>query len=175
METHAQSSRGGSGESETAELRGVGGWLLLFCLILTVFSPIGRVLGAVFAFRGIAQFPEFYARLASGMRMTLALSIALASLGLVAGIQLWRVRRLGLVLAKIFLASAVVVAIASALAFIGADLPAEVSASLLRGGIRNAVFAALWAGVWYAYLRRSRRVAATYGAGWDRSASIPPN
>ncbi len=142
---------------------GVGGWLLLLCVGLTILSPlatlgnIGNSLDTVKRFS--AQFPG----LATVTYVDFALSIAVMLFGIYAGAALWGVSKGAVKTAKTyFLVRLAYAAVAFVLPFL-AGLPAQYNDALLQTGITGIVQAVIPFAVWYTYLVKSKRVKATYG------------
>lgn len=119
-------------------LNGVRGWLLLLCLILCVVSP------ALYFVR-ISFNPS---------PLWIIGGIALGSYGFVAGYKLWRIRKGAVKFARTFLIVLISVNACIALAV------AYIVSPIVAAGDLAAV---VWPGIWLLYLRRSARVAVTYG------------
>lgn len=126
----------------------VRGWLLLLCILLTLWNP--ATLAVVAASRLGSATLSWTAAL------TLLIRLAVTSVGVAAGMALWS-RRVGAVeMAKLALAlSAIEAAARLATRFGLSDAPP---------GVRLPLTAALvlFNTAWYLYLGRSRRVRATY-------------
>src|SRR5688500_846297 len=126
-------------------MSGVGGWLLVLVLLLTIWNPANLALQAA------ASVVNF------GTRSTLSIvflliRLALAGLGVAAGLALW-LRRPGAVwLAKLAL---VLLALESIV-----RLSTRVDLSSAPPGTRlpSALFVILHNGAWFLYLQTSRRV-----------------
>lgn len=134
--------------AQDAEMRGVGGWLLFFCVIVTVLGPIAFV-------SNISREP-FFLNVLLGLQMIF---------GVVVGINLWSVRESALGLLRVYLAVAVVFGLMLLAANL-LDAFARPEQSLLESigtpGLRLLKLAILAA--WYAYFHSSRRVRSTYGS-----------
>lgn len=125
----------------SGELRGVGGWLLLFCVLLTILTPLGNLL--TFKANSSGRWDIYY------------LCIIVSSLAV--GIQVWRVAPDALTWVKVYfivfsawevLRIAYVVIVNHA----GFDLPMVYRIRTL-----------LWIAIWTAYFSKSKRVRATFG------------
>jgi hypothetical protein len=131
-------------------MTGVGGWLVILILLLTLWNPASLALHAASSVWNL------------GSRSTLSLlflgaRLAITSGGVAAGIALW-LRRPGAVwLAKLVLVLFGIEAVVR--------LSTRVDLSSAPPGTRlpAAVFIVLHNAGWYWYLQRSRRVRATYG------------
>jgi hypothetical protein len=128
----------------------VRGWLLLLCLLLTLWNPL--TLAVVAASRVGSGTP------ASGLALALlAGRIIVTGVGMAAGMALWQKRPAAVQLAKSSL-------VLSALDVV-ARLSTRTGLSEAAPGTRLplAVALILFNAAWYLYLEKSRRVRATYG------------
>ena len=131
-------------------MAGVGGWLLVLVLLLTVWNP------ANLALRAAASVSNLDSRSALSL-VFLAVRLALAGIGVAAGLALW-LRRPGAVwLAKLALVLFALEAIVR--------LSTRVDLSSAPPGTRlpTAIVAIVHNGAWFLYLQNSRRVRETYG------------
>lgn len=119
-----------------APLRGVRGWLLLFCAIATVVAPLFVLLEA--AVKGVTP-------------LVLA-NLGVCALSVYAGIRLWRIAPNALRWAKAYFAVQLGLGI---LGLMGA---------LLAGSDPAAAGRVSWVIVWALYFHKSVRVRLTYGA-----------
>jgi hypothetical protein len=142
--------------------KGVGGWLLLFCLSLTVFSPL-ITLGSFAAsyYKCFQHFHRFPGLLVIAVIDTLLIP-ALVAFSIYAGVALWHIRPGAVRTAKRFLLSVLgYQAIAAVLPFMAGLPPAATGAIIIKvvdGAMTNVAFVAIW----YSYLNKSERVKATY-------------
>ena len=122
-------------------LRGVGGWLLVFCILLTVVAPF-----AVLIWAWSSQFePESI------------VNIVWAAFGVVVGMMVWNVHRSAFVLLWIYFGATLLV---FALAIVGLAQADE--AVDPRDGIllfRSLIYTVAW----FIYFKKSDRVQATFG------------
>jgi hypothetical protein len=144
------------------KLQGVRGWLLFFCVTLVLLNPLATL--GIFAF-STWQLVPIYARMPGLLVVTIVdgvVSFALMSLAVYAGISLWRVRPGAVKLANTFLLAGVVYVLVAPLFIFLAGLPAGLAASTLLGSYSTAARSLLYYAIWFSYLRRSKRVQATY-------------
>ena len=143
-------------------MRGVGGWLLLLCFGLTVFSPILVGIGIVRGY--FADSPHFAAfpRLRAVFFVDVALRLALTAYGVYAGLRLGLVRPRAVQTAKTYFACAAGYLLIGALLPFAAGLPPAADPALAQAAVEQTVPALISVGIWYAYLVRSQRVKATY-------------
>ena len=131
-------------------MAGVGGWLLLLVLLLTVWNP------ANLALRAAASVSTLDTRSTLSL-VFLALRLALAGIGVAAGLALW-LRRPGAVwlakLAFVLFSLEAIVRLSTRLDFSSAPPGTRLPAAL---------FAIFHNGAWFLYLQTSRRVRDTYG------------
>jgi len=131
------------------ELRGIGGWLLFFCLSLTILLPILHVYGLSLRDFSKGIGTEFWANVVAPAPVTLY--------GIVMGIMLWARRRNFLVHARIFLFLSMGLALAHGVG----DLATGARwLTVAAGSIVNI----LYQGLWLLYFAKSRRVANTFSA-----------
>lgn len=142
--------------------RGVGGWLLLFCLSLTVFSPL-ITLGSLAASynKCIHSFHRFPGLLVVTVIDTL-LIVGLMTFSIYAGVGLWRIRPGAVRTAKRFLLCVLgYLPIAAVLPFM-AGLPPAATGAIIIHVIDEAMSGVAFFAIWYSYLNKSERVKATY-------------
>jgi hypothetical protein len=145
------------------ELRGVKGWLLLLCLLLTIFDPFVIIATLFVVSDGMAARHDVGRDMFRLVLVTGVLKIALAVFSLYAGVSLWRILPRAVALARAYL---VAVALSSvALLFLPALFGRAVTLSkaLSQEDIFNVMLTVIYAFLWLAYLARSKRVQATYG------------
>ena len=129
------------------ELRGVGGWLLLFCIWITIVDPI-------YALRLLPFLRYIH------LNWTLPLSLLLIGYGVVTGIHLWRGRVGALMLLRVYFGLMLALTLFSiGLLFYG-TLGMHISIWSVFAWCRTFAFL----GIWVTYFRVSKRVRATYGA-----------
>jgi hypothetical protein len=133
--------------------KGLGGWLLLLCLILAVFNPLWLVLG-LFNPKGLrTQFVDVLAAID-------AVGFVLLNIGsLYAGLKLWRIRPGAVKTAKRYLLCTIgFVAFHMILTFMFGAQSARYKTEDYTETAKTIGFNAIW----YLYLLRSRRVKNTY-------------
>lgn len=144
--------------------RGVGGWLLFFCISTTVVAPLlvmGSLVILVLALVGVAVSGGD-SHVAAFLLMSGAASIVVAASGAYAGLRLWLVRSNALATVRVYL---VILGIAGVFHAVlpGLLLPIGLADQLLPHGVVRAVATAGGAAFWWLYFSHSRRVKATYG------------
>jgi hypothetical protein len=134
--------------AQPGEIRGVWGWLLFFCIILTVLGPIGFVSDI------------------SGEHFFLSVLLGLTTIfGVVVGINLWSVseRALGLLRGYFAVAAVFGLLLLAVTLFSAFARPEQSLFEALGRPIFRVLKLAILA-VWYAYFHSSRRVRSTYGS-----------
>ena len=149
------------GDDPLAGRRCVAGWLLLFCLGLTVFGPLAAV-GLAASVYSILLHGSF----TSGWRALVILDalvrMGLVAFGFCAGARLFGIHARAVETARWYLACILVYCVASAPVFFVLPVSFEnriVSAVVSAGG------GVVYFLIWYFYLKLSKRVRATYRGG----------
>jgi hypothetical protein len=136
---------------------GVGGWLLLLCIGLTIIGPIKTLAGIATAVEVVETHP-----LVPIIAIGTAADVMVRLLGMVAGVALWSRKRSGVWLAKAFFWATPIVGV------LVAGIALVVTPRSFLPGVLGTYFVLVLVGtviavVWTSYLSRSKRVAATYG------------
>ena len=143
-------------------MRGVGGWLLLLCVGLTVLSPILVAVGIVRGYLVDSPYFDRFPRLRVVVLMDMALRVALTAYGVWVGLRLGKVLPQAVQSARRYFRVAIAYLAVAALLPFAAGLPAEANPVLAMTVARQTVPALIGVALWYAYLIRSKRVKATY-------------
>ena len=144
--------------------KGVKGWLLLFCVSLTVLDPLATLLN-VLAVTSAAkpQFEEnqglFRLVLIGGISV-----IALRVYGIYTGIALWKVVPNALAIVRKYLFVVFLYSVFTVFLPKLAGVPEETYQETSHVSLVNACLTVLYVMLWYLYLNKSRRVKATYGS-----------
>lgn len=128
-------------------LRGVGGWLLLFCVGLIFIAPL----------YGAAEILENPTDV-----FVIVFDLSLAAFSIYTGITIWRIQPIALKLVKAYFIVSLVVACLAILGSFSADLKETQgkTTSPLVIGLRLLVYVAIW----WSYFKKSARVKATFGS-----------
>jgi hypothetical protein len=143
---------------------GVGGWLLFFCVCLTIVSPIVTV--GLFS-AGFSQASPHFHRF-PGLRtlcvMDGLLSAGVVIVGFYAGIALWTMKQNAVQIAKAYLVVYLIgSAVSNLILPLMAGLPSQVTAALLGQGVVGMFGSLAGFSLWNWYLSNSKRVKATFG------------
>lgn len=141
---------------------GVQGWLLLFCLVLIIGTPLGTLYNLTTSYKDSAEYFTMFSGLERMFYIDGFVSLLLIILSIRAGIALWT-RKVGAVrTAKNYL---LIFLIYSGLAIVlpfTVGLPEEINEFMIPGIIKSTLQSLVFFGVWYWYLSVSKRVKATY-------------
>jgi uncharacterized protein DUF2569 len=141
---------------------GVRGWLLFFCLSLTVFSPLLTVVNLVSAYGQTSPLFDRFPGLQVVTLLDALLSFGLMAFSIHAGISLWRRQPGAVRTAKRYLVTLLAyTAISCVLPFL-AGLPREAHATMLAEVAKGLARSLVFVGIWYSYLNKSRRVRNTF-------------
>jgi hypothetical protein len=135
----------------------VGGWLLFFCVVLTLVLPISIVYQMITVLQSAPDVASFIYAL---------VYLAVAVFSFASGLLLWRARPNAVTTAKLFLLAQVAFALAlyiKSLLASGANSPDSAQSLAMGILIRPVLFAI----VWYSYLTKSKRVQATYSRDYS--------
>ena len=136
------------------ELRGVGGWLLIFCFSLAVVAPVTQAHIAATALTNLATV-RLPIQTLLRLGLTGAIYSGLAIFSCFAGVMLWTKRPRAVTVAKSYLLIAAVLPISLFLGLYLAGMRVNLAQIIFR---RSA-----YSVIWYSYLAASRRVQLTYG------------
>jgi hypothetical protein len=146
--------------------KGVKGWLLFFCITLTVLNPLVTI--ATLPSSLDSRVFDLMPGSRTALMVDVVLSVVVAGFGVYAGICLWRVAPGAVKKAKIFLwchlANVAVDAyIATAVVSFIRSTPGLPSTANFADVVRGIMQGVAYVVFWYSYLNLSKRVMATYG------------
>ena len=127
---------------------GVGGWLLFFCIGLTIIAPMPMLMRASTGWRFIPMY------LFDDLRLLY---------GIVVGAALWVARPISLMLLRIYFIIAAATAVLGVLNLVAAALRLHESLFLVPGFTGAIEYVGIIL-LWFAYFRKSVRVRNTYGS-----------
>jgi hypothetical protein len=142
--------------------RGVGGWLLLFCIALTMFSPLITFSSFAWDYGAYSKYFGQFPGLLAITVIDTVLSLALMTFSVYAGIRLWRVRPGAVRLAKRYLLCFLVYRLFAAILPFMAGLPSAANDAMIEQSTMDIFRAVIFFAVWYSYLIKSQRIRATY-------------
>jgi len=152
-------------EASEAALHGVRGWLLLLAVLLTIVGPILTLIGVASDMGTAERLGGQFPGLETALEINAFVALLFAIYSAYAGWGLWTKRPRAVSTAKEFLIAVLVANILMPiLVLMVADLPDREFFAVSFDGIARAIGIAVWVAIWYSYLRRSKRVRATYAS-----------
>jgi hypothetical protein len=142
------------------QYKGVGGWLLLLCINLTILDPASIVVG-VFGALPLADF-EKNPEMVRFMLTSGGCRLALAAFSLYSGIALWRIQPDGPTIARRYFQAATIYSAFALLLPSIVGLPEELYMEMAGASLLSSVVTISYVTVWYVYLVKSKRVRATF-------------
>jgi len=140
----------------------VGGWLLLFCLSLILFTPLDTIFTISKSWGIAARLFETYPTFRGMFIFDTILGIGLAAFSIYAGMLLLIINLKAAKVAKIFLLVEWSVTIIEPFLFFSVGFSREIREAFF-GNMRLFFFRNLfYVGIWYVYLIKSKRVKGTY-------------
>jgi len=140
----------------------VGGWLLLFCLSLLLFSPLMLYIRLSETWDAAGPLFERYPAFREMVTFDTILNIGLAAFGFYTGILLLVISLKAVKVAKIYLLVGLFVFIIEPFLFFSVGFPSEVSEAAFWEALKGSFQGFIYVIIWYAYLIKSKRVKGTY-------------
>ncbi len=144
------------------QLRGVKGWLLLLCLLLTIFDPLVVLISLFIVSEGARASYETNPPLFRLILISGVLRIGLAVFSMYAGLSLWRIAPKAVTTARHYLVGVVILSVLLLILPSVLRVSKASSEGFTPENLFNTVFTVIYVIIWYVYLSRSRRVRATY-------------
>jgi len=142
------------------EYRGVKGWLLFFCIGLTILSPLSTVAGLARGFSVASRVADRLPAFMTAMAIESVLAVLTMALGIFAGVSLWTVKPNAVRVAKLYLIVVPVYAVLD-VALSLAILRSKAIDTLIESTI-SVLGSIFYSVLWLSYLKESKRVKATY-------------
>lgn len=142
--------------------KGVGGWLLLFCLQLTMFNPLLTLSSFAKAYQASAQYFSQFPGLVVITVIDALLALAVLIFGVIAGADLWNVKAGAVQSARRYLMFVLGYHVISAVLPFMAGLSSAANEAMVAPAVTAAIKGMVYVAVWYSYLNVSQRVKATY-------------
>lgn len=145
-------------------LQGVGGWLLFFCIILTIISPLLTISQLASGWQEVKPVFNKFPSIKTAMIWESIGILALGVYGFIVGCIIWNGSLKGRVIAKGFLLVRLLGFIAiEILAFaILSDLPPEIIIEAVRYYFYAVLREIVFFSIWWLYFQKSKRVKNTY-------------
>jgi hypothetical protein len=145
-------------EKGSDALIGVGGWLSLLIFGLVIGGPAVNLFGFVKELQ--PQTPSDLSGL--GLFIDGAITLGLSGFGIYAGVLLWRIQPNGPRVARSFFIAVFFVSVASVLLMMSVRNPSASNSDAYVKELNPPLRSLIAAIIWYSYLRKSKRVRATY-------------
>jgi TPR repeat protein len=137
-------------DGEPPRLRGVGGWLLLFCIVTTIIAPLAHIADAA----------------KSNDTVVTLIDVSFTILAFCAGLSVWRVRRHAFRWVRAYLIMIFCLGIATYVLSLGqvSDISVTIAELIATRINRSQTVGSVIAAVmWWQYFKKSKRVNATFG------------
>jgi TPR repeat protein len=147
-ETHSEPEKHTDGEP--TRLRGVGGWLLLFCIVTTIIAPLAHIADAA----------------KSNDTVVTLIDVSFTILAFYTGLSVWRVRRHAFRWVRAYLIMIFCFGIAAYVLSLGQASDNSVTIAELiatRINTSQTIGSVIAAVMWWQYFKKSKRVNATFG------------
>lgn len=137
---------------------GVKGWLLFFCISLTILTPLSALVGIIIEWNVTKHYFGVIPNLENAVMLKIFATIVLSIFSIYSGIQLWTVKVNAVSKAKKFLFVSLAFGLIVPSVFIAmVSLP-----NLISDAIKIAFGSIVHFAVWFLYLQRSKRIKATF-------------
>jgi len=144
------------------QVKGVGGWLLLFVIGQLALRPM-LFFASLIKSTPIADVAQRFPATARIITIEATIQIALLIGGIIVGLVLFKTGvSWPVLLTKIYLVANATLNLALAVVYFGTDLPEFTRTSLIAKGIISGVLVSIVCLLWFLYFTKSRRVQATY-------------
>jgi DNA-directed RNA polymerase subunit RPC12/RpoP len=149
-------------------LKGVKGWLLFLCTILTILNPVMSLPYITRYFVDSRSDLKWYPLLGTALDIVVGLTILILLYGVYVGIALWRIQpdaiRSAILYLNAYLVFTIVMFLTVLTIFLISDVPYnETSQKIFGDLIKETIRAITFVVIWKLYLRHSERVMNTYG------------
>ena len=142
---------------------GVKGWLLLLCINLSILDPLSIMVNLALVSNMAKPFFNEYPGLKRLILINGTCSIALMVFSIYAGISLWKVLPNAVRAANNYLRIAFLYSLVSVFIPAMVGLPEKAYKDMAGNTFVNSLITMSYMAAWYLYLKRSKRVKATFG------------
>jgi hypothetical protein len=142
--------------------RGIGGWLVFFCISLTILRPLWWIVEINYAWTKAQPALDRFPALKTAVFFETAGSAAIVLYSFIIGCLIWNGVPYGKRIAKQYLLIQLVAVVVVEVVAVGLMPPDTVNA-VIAAMIPNLLGAAIYTLIWYLYFKRSVRVRNTYG------------
>lgn len=144
-----------------SQYNGVGGWLLLLCVGMTILGPLFNFFYITQEIAASNKISAYYPEVETAVKIEVAFTIFLIVCSMYAGISLWTKRPNAVFKAKIYLLLLPVITILS-IFITYSMMPPVIQNALLKESTVPLIRTVLYSVIWFIYLSSSQRVAETY-------------
>lgn len=145
-------------------LKGVKGWLLLMCISLTILDPSSIILNLMIVTNLTKPYFSKNTELLRLILINGTFSIGLAVFSIYAGLSLWKILPNAVATAKKYLLAISLYSVFSTFIPVLIGLQTEPVKGVSGNSVANSLMTILYATAWYLYLKKSKRVKATYSS-----------
>jgi hypothetical protein len=142
--------------------KGVGGWLYVLIISLTLLSPLAMLSGILESSNDWAHYFSRAPNLPVVIKITNIFGACLIAFSIYAGLSLWNRWPNAVVVTQLFLISYLATSIVLPFLPLTINLPESLHDRVLSQAWYSLPKQLIFPIVWYSYLRYSKRVAATY-------------
>jgi hypothetical protein len=162
-----------NGKRRKAELQGVGGWLLLFCVLVTIVGPAITVFSYSAEFARILEDWDGFRTVPTFHLVTDVGGLGLTAFAVYTGIALWTIKPNAVRTAKTLLIVGFAYNAITELACLslGTSVLFWAPTPTVESTVGDEVTNAISFVIWFTYFKESKRVKATYGSP-DAGASL---
>jgi hypothetical protein len=145
-----------------AHLKGVKGWLLLLSISLTFLDPFSILLNLILITNVLRPQFDKHPELLRLLLLNGTCSIGLAVFSIYAGVSLWKALPGAVAVAKKYFLAIASYSVISTFMPRLVGISDQASRDFSGSNLVNALFTIVYATLWYLYLKKSKRVKATY-------------
>ena len=148
--------------SEEISRTGVGGWLVLLCLALIIFSPARNIYTLYSTYEVVSPLFSGYPGIKGLSYVTFALFSIVIVFSVYAGIALWTIKPYAVKITKIYLITFLVINLTQPALLFLFELPQELVDASLEAPFSFYIQPIVFFIIWFSYLTFSERVKETY-------------
>jgi hypothetical protein len=141
--------------------KGVRGWLLFFCVGLTVLTPLYTMANLASGYSAVSKVADRLPGLMMAIMLDIIMGVIIMAFSILAGVFLWSVRPGAVKVTKAYLITLCLYSVLEISIFMAA-LPKGASDKFVSSATSGLLRTLFYAGIWFLYLIRSKRVRATY-------------
>lgn len=148
-------------EKSKPELKGVGGWLLFFCISLTILSPILTLYNFASGYNDIKELIKYLPSIYNVFIIDIIVGSIVIAFSIYAGISLWTVKKNAVRIAKLYLITFISYSFLELIMYLSV-FPGKVINIVMGDFIKEIIKSLIYFTIWYLYLIKSKRVRNTF-------------